>query len=448
MDAALKQQIDQLHDSDRHEEILRVLEALPEGERDYDCVCLLARACNNLGQEERAAGLLLSVREQGETDPLWHFRLGYAYYYQGREREALPEFQRTLELDPGDPDAGMFLDWCRKAIDAKEREGVERFDPVLYTREEYAAVMDHIERHFGPVENVMMEIVSPDIRVNIAVCPPCEAHDYYVLCTVGMGARRMDIPADLAGKELDRAEVMIALPPDWRVGDGEERWYWPVRWLKILARLPIDQDTWLGWGHTVPAGEPFTENPNVAGVMLVMPGAFGAESFGCKLPGGETVNFYQTITLYDDEMDFKLRNGASALLDYMGDEVMEVIDLHRESVCTYVQVKDYAIPTENIRLMLRSWDGPAGCLATDRILVDGARVGYMYREKPDFEEDSGWRFLAVDETEEYLADIQNSDVYDLNTLCNYDSDILPFLNYPVGSAFERDEWGHFTEIRD
>ena len=147
-------------------------------------------------------------------------------------------------------------------------------------------------------------------------------------------------------------------------------------------------------------------------------------------------------------MDFKLRNGASALLDYMGDEVMEVIDLHRESVCKYVQVKDYAIPTENIRLMLRSWDGPAGCLATDRILVDGARVGYMYREKPDFEEDSGWRFLAGDETEEYLADIQNSDVYDLNTLCNYDSDILPFLNYPVGSAFERDEWGHFTEIRD
>lgn len=123
MDAALKQQIDQLHDSDRHEEILRVLEALPEGERDYDCVCLLARACNNLGQEERAAGLLLSVREQGETDPLWHFRLGYAYYYQGREREALPEFQRTLELDPGDPDAGMFLDWCRKAIDAKEPGG-------------------------------------------------------------------------------------------------------------------------------------------------------------------------------------------------------------------------------------------------------------------------------------------------------------------------------------
>ena len=29
-----------------------------------------------------------------------------------------------------------------------------------------------------------------------------------------------------------------------------------MRWLKILARLPIEQDTFLAWGHTVPTGEP------------------------------------------------------------------------------------------------------------------------------------------------------------------------------------------------
>ena len=41
--------------------------------------------------------------------------------------------------------------------------------------------------------------------------------------------------------------------------------------------------------------------------------------------------------------------------------------------------------------------GLGGCLATDRITVDGAPVGYMYRDQPTRPEDSGWRFFAGDE---------------------------------------------------
>ena len=31
----------------------------------------------------------------------------------------------------------------------------------------------------------------------------------------------------------------------------DEKWYWPIRLLKSLARLPIASDTWLGFGHTM-----------------------------------------------------------------------------------------------------------------------------------------------------------------------------------------------------
>lgn len=144
----------------------------------------------------------------------------------------------------------------------------------------------------------------------------------------------------------------------------------------------------------------------------------GQESFHCTLPNGEQVEFYQMVPLYADELDFKLRNGAEALLRYMNEEALEVDDPVRESACRYVSVKDFAIPSAQIRPMLRNWKGPAGCIATDRILVDGCRVGYMYREMPDYEEDSGWRFLSGDESDDYLSDPQNSDVYDLNTICN------------------------------
>ncbi len=89
-----------------------------------------------------------------------------------------------------------------------------------------------------------------------------------------------------------------------------------------------------------------------------------------------------------------------------------------------------------------------GCIATDRITVDGALVGWMYRESSTSEEDSGWRFFAGDEDEAYMNDLQRHDVYNVNTIVNYDPDILPFLDAEVGSRFERDGAGTLRRLAD
>jgi hypothetical protein len=93
--------------------------------------------------------------------------------------------------------------------------------------------------------------------------------------------------------------------------------------------------------------------------------------------------------------------------------------------------------------------GRGGCLATDMITVQGRKVGYMYREESAFGVDSGWRFLAGVESQEYLDDPDNSAVYDVNTVANYDPEIIPYLDAPVGSAFERDgSHGGFNEVKN
>jgi len=81
--------------------------------------------------------------------------------------------------------------------------------------------------------------------------------------------------------------------------------------------------------------------------------------------------------------------------------------------------------------------GRGGCLSTDRIVVDGKPVGYMYREESLNELDSGWRFFAGDEDDGYMSNSLRHGVYDVNTIVNYDPDILPFLDAAVGSRFER-----------
>ncbi|NML64179.1 DUF2185 domain-containing protein [Hymenobacter sp. RP-2-7] len=81
--------------------------------------------------------------------------------------------------------------------------------------------------------------------------------------------------------------------------------------------------------------------------------------------------------------------------------------------------------------------GYGGCIATDRITVDGEPLGYMYREEPHNELDSGWRFFAGTEDQAYLDNLAYSEVYDVNTIANYEPAIIAYLDYPVGSELER-----------
>ena len=76
-------------------------------------------------------------------------------------------------------------------------------------------------------------------------------------------------------------------------------------------------------------------------------------------------------------------------------------------------------------------------MATDMITIRGMRVGFMYRQQPTNRYDSGWTFTAGIESQEYMDLAGNNAIYDVNTIANYDPDIIPFLEEPTGSAYER-----------
>lgn len=80
-----------------------------------------------------------------------------------------------------------------------------------------------------------------------------------------------------------------------------------------------------------------------------------------------------------------------------------------------------------------------GCLATDRIVVDGAPIAYIYREAPEGSVHSGWVFTAGDEDEEYIDTPENWGIYEVNTVCNYDPAIIPYLDAPIGTVLVRVE---------
>lgn len=91
--------------------------------------------------------------------------------------------------------------------------------------------------------------------------------------------------------------------------------------------------------------------------------------------------------------------------------------------------------------MKRIVDDERGCLATDKITVEGMKVGFMYRERldEDIENDSGWRFLSGTEDQDYVDDNDNSEILTINQVANYDAAIIPYLKSKIGSSWERVE---------
>ena len=159
-----------------------------------------------------------------------------------------------------------------------------------------------------------------------------------------------------------------------------------------------------------------------------------------------------------DAMNKALADFAQNPLEYDLSEMMDneeiqemardVEALRKELYEAAGRNRNYHVKAEDVKDLLPDWKGADGCIATNRITVEGCKVGYCYREIPDGNWDSGWRFTAGDESDEYMDDPNNAGIYKLNTICNDDPDIISLLNTPAPCAFERDENGVFQQIKD
>lgn len=107
---------------------------------------------------------------------------------------------------------------------------------------------------------------------------------------------------------------------------------------------------------------------------------------------------------------------------------------------------NFKIPIEQIKDLIN----PMGfCMVSNKITVEGEKVGFMYREKPEDKNDSGWRFLSGTETQDYVDDPHTSKIMDVNTVANYDQAIIPYLKMPFGTELERlENTDEFIETED
>ncbi len=203
--------------------------------------------------------------------------------------------------------------------------------PKIYEEEEIETLKEYIREKYGEFENVLCETVSPGIHLDIAVIKPTPKRDYYTFVTMGMGAREMNGPKELYEYHLERAELVIHLPKNWNISGDDEIWYWPIRWLRKLARLPIVDDTWLGHGHVIPTEDPVAEDVLLNHIMIIYD-----EDKRVSLSKDKHIVFYTLIPLYEEEVEYKLKHKANNLIELFEENEIPypyVIDKNRKNVC-------------------------------------------------------------------------------------------------------------------
>ena len=208
----------------------------------------------------------------------------------------------------------------------------------FYSSREVNKIEAYIQQQYGDFPTVIHEIFSPDIHVDIALIPPSDEQPYYKLVTMGAGAFKMNVPREFGRRKLERAEYVIFLPKDWDIHSDKEEDYWPIRYLKVMARLPIECDTWLGFGHSLSAdeeGKPVAENTKFNSFLLLH--SIGKENQvvePMRLGLFSRVNFYQLYPLYQEELDYKIEHSTAGLFEKIDDDELDfVVNIYRKNFC-------------------------------------------------------------------------------------------------------------------
>lgn len=170
----LEKKLDILHKENKNQEIIDIINSLPKEELTYNILGKLARAYNNNDEYDKGMEILLSIKDEGEKDSLWNFRIGYSCYYSGRLEEAQKYFERSLELNPEEPDADVLLrfvysDLGTKKIDEgkpeealeyykKSRELAKDTDGIIFSESDLAWAYDHLgeyEKAYEYLKNII-----------------------------------------------------------------------------------------------------------------------------------------------------------------------------------------------------------------------------------------------------------------------------------------------------
>ena len=88
------------------------------------------------------------------------------------------------------------------------------------------------------------------------------------------------------------------------------------------------------------------------------------------------------------------------------------------------------------------------CVVSKKVTRDGWKVGFMLREELQDDEDSGWQFLAGDEDDDYINNVEHVELCKVYSIARIDPAVINHIDNPVGTRLIRKSSEEFEEDRN
>ena len=109
MKETLLEEIERLHDLEKYQEIIDLIEALPAERLNTELMGELGRAYNNIEEYEKALEILKTIEFEEGHSLIWNWRAGFSYFFLEDYINAEKCFLKEYELDPDDNGTCDFL---------------------------------------------------------------------------------------------------------------------------------------------------------------------------------------------------------------------------------------------------------------------------------------------------------------------------------------------------
>ncbi len=177
----------------------------------------------------------------------------------------------------------------------------------------------HVERCYGPVRRVMHEVISDHVHVAVLIADVAEDHPYITIVTSGMS----DLPMQSKDGSPVRCEVMMRLMVNHPLSQeafADEANYWPIRRLKMIARMPHLLGSSFAAGHTIATDPPEPVHPGSEFCALGLVEPLDADARTIRTKDGLEIALLQVVPMYREELEWKLKQPTLSALAELYDK--------------------------------------------------------------------------------------------------------------------------------
>ncbi len=200
------------------------------------------------------------------------------------------------------------------------QEPAKSLGPPIHPKDWLEKREIYYEKLLGKISNKFAHdktLTQP--HIDIYEIPPDDARGrkFSTIITSGMSDLIQTLPKEIKTEECGRAEIL------WYMHNPER---WMFNFLLILAKLPFQYKSYFWYFHTLENYFPDKYPGSSLKHIIFLPPIYEDESFRKSLIlDGTPVNFLWLFPITQEEMEYKLKNGATAFQKLVLDADIDIL---------------------------------------------------------------------------------------------------------------------------